>query len=350
MKKILLSLLVIIFWASYALAEKPLFEYGGSTIFLDTTSYQDQHNYDGNGRPKELRNLFTELTRTYLTGYMNFSDDSRIRLTLDSGGYQKDTDGYYKNSYVFVKYLYWESKNILGFDKLTIGQIETPWIGWEDKIWENRFMAKSVLDAYGIDNSADRGIMVSSKIGDKVEYAVAVMGGAGYKWPDQDGKWNTEARISYKLADGLQASIGGNTGTKLYDQRYSEYYTNKIGMANLNYKLKPFIVSYTVFGTYKLDSIIGGVSAQEGETRGKGSSVTAIYNVFGDVDLVGRLDTLDANIETPDDVRKDSILGATYKVNDTVKLGLSQQATTQETGEKMMTVTHVAKFNAQITF
>jgi hypothetical protein len=349
-KKILISLTILILTAAVVFAEKPFLEYGGSMIYVDTTSYQDQRDYDGEGRSKLDRNVHTQLSRTYVTGYMNFSETSKIRLTLDSGGYEKDSDGFYKNSYVFVKYLYWEGKKIWKFSKVKVGQIGTPWVGFEDKIWGYRSISKSVLDKFGVDNSADRGLGVEGKLADKLSYSLACIGGAGYKWPDSDGKMTTAYRFTYELAAGLKASVGGFDGTKAFDKRYEEYYSYRGSMGNIHYKVKPLTLSYTFFGTRKGYAPITGVTTEAGVNQGKGSSVTAVYQVVKNIELIGRLDTYDADVNVADDVQKYSIIGVGCKPLDNVKLAITQQAEITEAGEEMMTVDHVAKFNAEIKF
>lgn len=317
---------------------KDLFEYGGVKIYGEAKNYED--GYDNNGRPLEHWNTKSGLTRTYVTTYMNFSEDSKVRLTLDSGGFRKHSSGFYKSSWVFVKYLYWEVKGYGGIDKILVGQHPNPWISYEDKIWGYRFISKSLLDDQQITHSADRGIGFIGSPQEDFEYAVSFVSGEGYKHDDANAVINTEGRITYDLGKGFFFSLGAGTGSKAETWPYDKYYTFKYGASNISYKVAPFIVSYTGLNTYTETDL-------SGETIGKGSNFTSVVNVWEGIDLIGRIDKLDGDIKTPDDISTKTIAGAAYKFDKNFKIALTKQTTASETNN---VANHINYFNLEWRF
>lgn len=337
MKKIIFSLLIFCLITCPAMS-KDLFEYGGSKIYGEFKNYDDGE--DNNGESLTKRGAQGSLTRTYLTGYMNFNDKNRIRLTLDSGGYEKHSSGFYKNSWVFVKYLYLEMKDVLGADRILIGQHGHPWIDYADKIWGYRVISKSFLEDQKIAHSADRGLGIIKTVNGALEYAISFVGGEGYKHDDANSVINTEARFTHKVEEGFEYSLGGGTGAKAVNWPYDEYYTFRYGAFNVNYKRASWIFSYTALGTF-------AETDQNGESRGKGSSAVLVWNAIGKYDLIGRIDKFDPDLQVADDQKVKTIMGVAYKLDKSLKFVLSKQT---ELNELTATVEHINQFNIEAKF
>jgi len=350
MKKSLSWIIVLLMFLSVGLAEKPLFEYGSTQIFSNTTSFSD--GYDKNGLPLERYNVRSELTRTFVTGYLNFNENSRIRASVDYTGFYKNSNGFNESSWVFFAFLYYEQLKFMGIDSIKIGLLGTPWANWEDKIWNYRVISRSLLADQGITNSQDRGFGLESKINDKLDYAVSFTSGQGIFGPEIDKITTTEYRLSYALTDAVKLSLGGGSGAKAIDYGYPQYYsyTTKYGVRNIYYKAQPFVLSYTFMETYKLDddfAVNGVVKKTAGETRGKASSIIGIYNLLPIIDLIGRLDTVDNNIEQPEDVTRKSICGLAFHQNDSLKVAVTKQAMRSDSAN---TATHTTNLDIELKF
>jgi hypothetical protein len=361
MRKNMTKWLVMIFLFLALGQAKSGFEYGGTTLFLENQQYQDGYDKDDH-QLIGVNKYFTQ--RVYVTGYYHINDNNKVRLTLDKLSWDKDSNGYdYHSDRVIAKYLYLESKGLLGFDKVYLGQIETPWIGFEDKIWGKRFMEKSLLDSQGITNSADRGIGVMSKVGLNGEYHLAIVGGEGYKVRDLDGKYNIEGRYTLKFSDKLSTSVGGGTGWKALagdskvPSKQDWDYTSRVDylVGNINYKVKnDLILSLTAYDKHIGKDDVEGVGISgTGDlvfTHSSGSSLTLIKScpkVKG-LDWVARLDHNDPNVLTGGDAKNTSIIGASYEINKNITVAYSKHADDNEYATT--SPVHTDYLQAQIIF
>ncbi len=358
MKKRISFLMLLMLLLALASAKNG-FEYAGTTLFLENQQYQDGYDNKGN-QLTGVNKYFTQ--RVYLDGYYHFNDNNKFRLTLDINGYQKGTNGYdYENSWLFVKYAYLESKNLWGFDKVKFGQVDTPWIGWEDKLWGKRFMAKSILDEHKITNSADRGISLAKKLGDS-ELTVAVVGGEGYKVRDLDNRYNIEGRYTYNLTKKLSASIGGGSGykalageTKVFSQQdWDEVKQQDYTVANIAFVDKGnLVLSFTAYDEVqqKDAGLDGGYI-----NRNAGASATLVRTCLfnKNLDWVFRLDTKAPKYTSAEaaDHRKTqtSLVGASYKLNKNIMLAYSNLAVTNEYGDYSRSPAHTHFLQAEIKF
>ncbi len=308
---------------------KPTFEYGGTQLFTESTNYED--GYDLQGGSLQKYNTRSWMPRTCVTGYVNFSENSRLRLSLDSYGFDKHSNGFYKTSWVFFSFLYWELKDVLGAgSSMKVGLFGTPWPNWEDKVWNYRVISSSLLSSQGITNPQDRGIGFEGNVFEGLEYAVAFVGGQGIYDVDKDNIINTEARLTYALTKEVKLSVGGGSGSRAVDYGVPDYYsyTARYGVGNIHYKSKTYVLSYTVANTDRFDSdfmVDGRTYKSYGETTGKASSVATVWNFFDNFDLIGRQDTLDPDIAAEDDSLIRSFAGFGYRSGEFLKAALTQQ-------------------------
>lgn len=362
MKKIIIWILAGLLVMNFSFA-KDMFEYGGTTLFLENQQYQDGYRFDHNATGKNT--YYTQ--RTYLTGYYNYDDQNRVRLTLDSSGYhavknQNNLDSAaidnHVDNWVFVKYLYWESGSFSNwFDKLYVGQIETPWIGYEEKIWGKRFMAKSLLDLYGVTNSADRGIGIKSKVlGGSGEYYVVIDTGNGYKVQSVSNRYNLEGRYTHNLSDKLSVSVGGGTGWLALKglttmpsslQDWAEVARVDYEVGNIAYKDKGnIILTATVY-----NKIVDNDGPRQGTiTHSSGSSIAAVKTLLPKLDLIARLDNIDPDASVAGDKTQKSIIGASYDINDNISVAYSMQADSNEYKNFSTAPTHINYLQTQILF
>ncbi len=361
MSKSIIGVLIGLILISMSCAKEG-FEYGGTTLFFENQNYLDGYRFNHNAAGQN-----TFLTqRTYLTGYYNISTENRVRLTLDSGGYHtlfnannnKDAAAdNHMDSWIFVKFLYWESTNFNGwFDKLYVGQIETPWIGFEDKIMGKRFMLRSLLDLYGVTFSADRGIGAKGKLLGNDEYHVVIDGGSGFKVQDVDGKINLEGRYTYFLTEQINSSLGFGTGWAALKglafnpasaQDWAEVARVDFTAANINYKAKDaLIVSFT---TYR--KVFDDDGQRQGyTTHSAGTSWSFVKTIQPQLDLIARLDLIDPDININQNKTQRSYLGTSYVVNENVTVGYCRQADSNEAGLNKIVPAHIDYIQAQVVF
>ncbi|GEM_PF-598474 len=218
-------LAVLVFSASALMAQ----EKAEKKMKLEGLAFINWHTMmtdstDNEGGEKE--NTF-QLERVYLTWKSSFANGWSARVTTDvenSRSYEDveieindavddggNGDGVVdadeidatiksKTKYaLYIKYAYVEK----AFEidplkaKFTFGMIETPMIGFVDKLADQRWVHKNFIDdakgiliksngkSYGIDNSADMGASLKVSAMKMVEIEVAVTNGEGYKDTDE---------------------------------------------------------------------------------------------------------------------------------------------------------------------
>ncbi|MBU0580717.1 MAG: hypothetical protein KKA19_06040 [Candidatus Margulisbacteria bacterium] len=351
MKRAILFLITVGIIFSFTMnvfAEKAGYEYGGSQIYLENKTYDD--GYGNDGKSLKGSNHFSA-TRLYLTNYYYFSDNTLVRLTLDSTGQKMGNNGVdYENSWIFVKYLYVEFKNLGWADSLYIGQIANPWTNWEDKIWGYRIIAKSLLDDTGITQSTDRGMSWLKKIDKKSECQFALVGGEGYKQPDYNRDINFEGRYTYEVVDNIKMSVGTGAGTKANNTAlpsstadWADKNSVSYLVGNIHYKTKDTIVSLTSAGY-----VVDNDSQRNGTiTKSVGNSITGVQKLIDNLNLIGRLDNYDPDKSLPENNVQKSIIGLGYKVNEDLQLVVNKQASIYD---RTNTVVHINYFQAEVLF
>ena len=265
----------------------------GGKIYFDYT-------YDLTDGARDYNSF--NITRTYFTvkGRHFFSDEEKgyagYRITLDS----KDINGqgYYE---VFVKYAYVEIGGVVPGLKVRLGQVPTPWIGFEEHIWGFRFLRKVFVDAAGYMSSTDRGLSVLFRQ-NLVDLAVNVVNGEGYHSPEVGKHKDLMARLSlfpFAGSEGALAGLGlhgyGQLGTPATDFVRNRY------IVALSEKT-PF---FHLMGEY----VMMEDGPSNGKTRGSGLSVHGSVDLgkftnpegnksFG---LFARFDQLDPDMDVNND-------------------------------------------------
>src|SRR2546428_13892334 len=92
-----------------------------------------------------------------------------------------------------------------------IGQIHTPWIDWEEALWDYRMQGQMAMERAGYMSAADFGVGVDGKWGpDKVNFQLAVVNGEFYRSPEAGQGKDVMARLSVRLLDTDDSSrVGG---------------------------------------------------------------------------------------------------------------------------------------------
>ncbi len=242
------------------------------------------------------------ITRTYFTvrGRHFFSEQEKgyagYRITLDSRDI--NGQGYYE---VFVKYAYVEIGGVVPGLKIRLGQVPTPWIGFEERIWGFRFLRPVFVDAARYMSSTDRGVGVLFKHR-RVDLAVNMVNGEGYHRPEVSKHKDWMARLSLFPFAGSEGVLAG-LGLHAYGQ---------MGYRNADTVRNRYIVAlsektplFHFMGSYVMTED-GPVS---NKTRGKGLSLHGSVDLGKLMDpegnrsfgLFARLDQLDPDVDVAND-------------------------------------------------
>jgi hypothetical protein len=169
-----------------------------------------------------------EIKRAYLGYTYNLSPQFSARLLLDIG----DDDSFITNTTTnskssIARYAYFRNavlyytKNKL---KLGFGMQETFNTKVQDKVWNKRYVEKTVLDLYKFANTADLGFTAQYNM-DLISFDMGIFNGEGYKKAQKDNIYRgsigatatlLEKKLIIRIADEYEDS-GYNTTTKVND-------------------------------------------------------------------------------------------------------------------------------------
>lgn len=199
-----------------------------------------------------------DVTRAYINLIGKFAGGVGVRVTADISrppAVTTDNSLRYRLKYAYATYT--PAGSALTFK---LGQIHTPWLDWEEALWDYRMQGTMPIERNGYLTSSDFGAGVDGKWGpDKVNMQVTFVNGEGYGGGVGDQRKDIEGRVSVRLLDTSDSSrVGGLrlTGYAHYGkptgggarQRY-------IGM--LSYKSKQI----TLAGEYAITKDSAGAGA-----------------------------------------------------------------------------------------
>jgi len=146
-----------------------------------------------------------DIARSYVNVLGKFSGGVGTRVTADI---YRNTDGSlaYRLKYAFATYT--PQGSPLTFK---IGQIHTPWIDWEEALWDYRMQGQMAMERAGYLSASDFGVGVDGKWGpDKVNFQFTVVNGEFYRSPEVGQGKDALARISVRVLDTDDSSrVGG---------------------------------------------------------------------------------------------------------------------------------------------
>ena len=242
-----------------------------------------------------------DITRAYLNLTGRFAGGITARITADIftnagiGGSRG-----YRLKYAFVT---WTPEG----SPLTykIGQIHTPWIDWEEALWDFRMQGTMPMERAGYMSSSDFGLGVDGKFNaDQFNFQVGLYNGETYNGALADQRKDVMARASYRV-------LATDDGSRVGGLRVSAY--GQYGAPTSGGKRQRFLgmVSYrsmdiTLAAEYAAtkDTTTGGA----GTTGGVGNAAAVaqrdgrVISAFGvfhiprtRVSFIGRVDLTDPN-------------------------------------------------------
>lgn len=232
---------------------------------------------DGDPRPNEF-----ELDRAYLDFRSKLDETFSVRVTTDVGRQDGKKLGF------FVKYAYLQVA--LAEDvKLRFGSAGTPMVGFSDKFWGQRWLAKSFTDQEKILSSADLGVHAVGKHADGlVSWGASLINGEGYGSIDTDFDKAIQARVTIDPLHGeMKLPISVFVSKDFYTHDDVDGHTVLVGSVGFDQEYA------SVWGEYVTDTA--------GDLKGSGMSANVVGKVPDLFNVVVRYDQWDPNEDVEDD-------------------------------------------------
>ncbi len=260
-----------------------------------------------------------DITRAYLNVTGEFGHGVSGRVTADIYRWE-DGSLAYRLKYAYAGYT--PEGSGLTFK---LGQIHTPWVDFEEAIWDFRMQGTIALDRNGYLTSSDFGAGIDGTWGkDAVTAQVGIYNGEGYNRTPGDKRKDVAGRISVRLvptddmsrAGGLRLSAFGHhgvpTGGGVRDR----------ALAMLSYRSKLL----TLAGEYaitrdRLDDPAPPALPEAATRRGEVVTAFAVLRVPDTpVMLISRVDVVNPDVDVSGDRRTRYIGGVAYQVSPNLRV------------------------------
>lgn len=175
----------------------------GGKMFADFTNV----DLTNDGVDSAINGTGIDVKRFYVGITHNFDEVWSANATTDFNYVGNDGA-----TQVFIKKAYMQAKLSDAFIG-RLGSADLPWVPMVEDLYGFRFVENVIIDRLKFGTSADWGVHGGGKVADgRVNYAVAVVNGAGYKNPTRSQSMDVEARVGFMPIAGLTIAIGGYTG------------------------------------------------------------------------------------------------------------------------------------------
>lgn len=253
-----------------------------------------------------------DVTRSYVNINGRFSGGVATRVTPDI---YRSADGSlgFRLKYAYATYT--PEGSPLTFK---LGQIHTPWIDWEETLWDYRMQGTIALDRNGYMSSADLGVGMDGAWQDqKVNMQVGIYDGEGYHGGVGDRHKDFMGRVSVRVSD---TDEGGKTGG-LRVSAYGHYGVPTGGgkrhrlVGMVSYRTRRLTLAAE--GALATDSVAASGTTAHGQ-------VLSAFGVFhipqAAAAVIGRLDVVNPDSDVPGDRRTRFIIGASYQLSPNLRL------------------------------
>ena len=259
---------------------------------LGFAQYAYQLKTDSTLAPPGNANNF-DVTRAYITAAGKFADGIGVRITADIDGRKAASNQLsYRLKYAYVT---WQPG---GKGPLTykIGEIHTPWIDWEENLWDYRFQGTMPMERAGYLSSSDFGAGVDGMWNfEQVNAQLGIYDGENYNNAPGDQRKDVEGRISVRVAKTDMAGRSGGVRLTAFADigKATGGGTRSRIVGMLSYKSKMVTLAGEIGITQ--DSL----SATLNEVKGR---VLAAYGVLNFPKskwaVIGRVDVFDPNTDS----------------------------------------------------
>ena len=202
------------------------------------------------------------------------------------------------------------------------GLLHTPWLDWEEALWDYRMQGTMALDRNKYMTAADFGAGLDVKWNnDQVNGQLTVVNGEGYSGGTGDNRKDVQARVSVRVLDtddnsrvgGLR--ITGYAGLGKYTAGGDR--NRFVGM--LSYRSKQFTLAGE-FASVK-DTVSPAPLGSGTNPTGRVISGFGVYHVpNGQVAVIARVDVLDPNTSVSGDRQTRVIGGVSYQVSPNLRV------------------------------
>jgi hypothetical protein len=288
-----------------------------------------------------------DISRSYLNAIGRFTGGILARITADI---YRDGDATAGGSLVYrLKYAYaaWTPAG----SPLTVrfGLTQTPWVDWEEALWDYRMQGPVAVDRNGFMSSSDFGLAVDGNFNhDQFSFQAMAMNGENYNHTPGDSHKDFAARASVRLlATDDNSRVGGLrlTGYAQLGTPTSGGTRNRfIGMVGYRSSMVTLVGEYVAV----TDTVTAPATAKT--NRSAISAYGVLHLPSTPVAVVARVDLVDPNTaSTASNDRRTTIIGGlSYQLSPNVRLLADVDRTSfQASGSKSITL---ALFQTQFTF
>ena len=331
-----LSLLTTSLVAQTPATPAPQVTVGGVAYLQYVYQLKDTANHNNN----------FDVTRAYINVIGRFAGGVSTRVTADVNRPAGDNSLRYRLKYAYVAYT--PQGSSLTYK---LGQIHTPWIDWEEALWDYRVQGQMAMERGGYMSSSDFGLGVDGNWNaDRINMQVGIYNGESYSGGPGDQRKDLMGRVSVRLSPTDDASRVGGLRVSGYGQygKPTGGGTRSRLLGMVSYRTKQI----TLAGEYAFtkDSSTAGPTPK---VSGGVASVFGVYHLSNSkVALLARVDLTDPNTDTGNNRLTRFIGGASYQLAPNLRLladldMLSYQATPTPAQEA---VRSQAYFQAQFNF
>jgi hypothetical protein len=206
-----------------------------------------------------------------------------------------------------------------------LGQIHTPWVDFEEALWDFRMQGTIALDRNGYLTSSDFGAGIDGTWGkDAVTAQVGVFNGEGYNRTPGDRHKDFAGRISVRLVPtddasrtgGLRLSGFGHSGTPTGGGIRSR----ALGMLSYKSKLLTLAAEYAITRD-RADDPAPPALPDAATLRGEVITAFGVVRIpDSPVMLIGRVDVVDPDVDASGDRRTRYIGGMAYQLSPNLRL------------------------------
>ena len=285
-----------------------------------------------------------DVTRAYINVIGRFSDGVTTRITADVNRPAGDASLRYRLKYAYVAYT--PQGSSLTYK---LGQIHTPWIDWEETLWDYRMQGQMAMERGGYLSSSDFGLGVDGNWNaDRVNMQVGIYNGESYSGGTGDQRKDLMGRVSVRVKPTDDASRVGGLRVSAYGQ-----YGKPTGGGSRSRLLG--MVSYrtrqiTLAGEYAITKD----STTAPELSGSVASFFGVYHFTNSkAAVLARVDLTDPNTDTGNNRLTRVIGGASYQLTPNLRLLADVDLLTYQGGTPtpaLEATRSQAYFQAQLTF
>jgi hypothetical protein len=298
-----------------------------------------------------------DVTRAYINVLGRFSGGVSTRVTADI--YRQAGDGSLRYRLKYAYFAYTPHDSPLTYK---LGQIHTPFIDWEEALWDYRMQGTMALERgdlvlpRGYLSSSDFGLGVDGKWGpDRINMQVGLYNGENYNGGTGDQRKDLMGRLSVRVMDTNDSSRVGGLRVTAYGQYGKPTTGGKrsrlLGM--VSYRSKQI----TLAGEYATtkDTVTGGGAVVAApEVSGGVASVFGVYRVPNSkLAVLARVDLLDPNTNVGNNRQTRFIGGASYQLSPNLRLLADLDMVSYQGGTPtpaLEATRSQALFQAQFTF